>query len=303
MSRTTVNKNMQDSFPPEILEIVVEFSSSDKTTLQSFSLVSTTCLALARKHLFAYITIRPPKSIAGSGVDARFAIPPKPSHAHVSMCSKLLAIIEASKRRRCRLGTFVPFIRHLHIQEGSGRMTRWIAKDSSLLLLLPALFNLVSFRLSHIGPMPVFWAEIPVTLRNAIIRDVLSQSTLVEIGLCGMVFENPNQVNSLLGSCRGLRMLEFCHSGVQQEGGVEVETDENVEKPTLDTLTLGPFTPILFVRSLLHSSCPIRVNTVRKLCLSVTGNFSDFVRLVLASTTLETLELVLTNPCERFLQI
>src|SRR5258707_8343848 len=132
-SRTTVYTNMQDSlptFPTEILEIVVEFSSADKTTLQSFSLVSTTCLALARKHLFAYITIRPPRR---SSVDARLTIPPKPPVGHVSFCSNLLAIIESCKRRRCRLGTFVPFVRHLHIQDGSGRMSRWIAEDPSLL--------------------------------------------------------------------------------------------------------------------------------------------------------------------------
>jgi len=302
-SRTLLNMNMQDTFPPEILEIVVEFSSANKTTLQALSLVSTSCLALARKHLFAYITFRPPNSnayIGGSSArsDARSTIPPEPLLGHGSPCSTLLAIIEASKRRRCRLGTFAPFVRHLHIQEGTGILSRWIAADSSLPPVLRALSNLVSFRLTGLGPMPFFWAHIPVGFRNAITRDVLSQSTLVEVRLCGIVFEDSNQVNSLLGPCRGLKTLYLCHSGVQQEG---VETDEDVEGFTLDTLTLGPFAPTLFIRSMLRPSCPIRVNTVRKLCLTVAGNLSDFTRIILASKTLETLELVLGNPCERFL--
>jgi hypothetical protein len=306
----TNEKRSMPTLPPEILENVVEFCSSDKTTLHALSLVSTTWLPLARKQLFTDITLHPPRSnafIAGSNVirissvNTRLTvmIPSGPRLLTDSPCAKFLAIIKASEQRRSRLGTFAPFVRHLHLCEGSG-MSSWIALDDSLPQVLHAFSNLVSFSLSRSGHMPIIWAGIPFTLRNAIVR-LLSQSTLVEVRLSGLVFRCLKQVNSLLGSCRGLRTLDVCHSGVQEEGELEAETGGSVEKATLDTLILGPFTPILFVRSLLHPSCSMRVNTVRKLCLCIPGNFSDFARILHASTSLDTLELVLTNPCEQFL--
>ena len=148
--------------------------------------------------------------------------------------------------------------------------------------------------------MPVSWFEIPLTLQEAIGAFVLSQPTLIEIRLSGLVFQSMKQVKSLLGLCKGLRTLEIDHTGVQEVGEMEAGGGGGVGRTTLDTLILGRLTPTLFVRSLLQPSFPLRVDMIRKLCLSIPGDFAEFQALLHASPSLETLELVLTTQCKLF---
>jgi hypothetical protein len=281
------------STPPEILEHIAGFCAQDKHTLCQLSLVSTSCLALARRQLFAEITLKPPSPTIFQFPFERLFID--------SPCSGFLALINDAERRGSQLGTVAPFVRHLRLHEGSG-MSSWLVTDPSLPPLLQALPNLLSFRLSRVGVTPISWIGIPFACRNAIGKFVLSQSTLIEVTLSGLAFQSLQQLNTLLASCRALRTLEVDHVGVQ-EGELEAETGASVEKVALDTLTLGPFTSILFMRSLLQPSCPMRLDVVRKLGLSMSDNFSELTRILDASISLETLELVVTNRCKRFLNL
>lgn len=306
MACSTTTSATSLSLPPEILENIFSFCTSDIPTLHQLSLVSTTCLSLARRLLFAQVTlIGPPTSYAFIGrsrvsaLNTRLLVPSQfqlPAH---TPCARFLSIIKDSEPKRSRLGDLAPFVRHLCLSEGTG-MSSWVTTDPSLPHLLRSLSNLLSFRLSSTGASPILWDGIPFTLQETIAKYVLSQLTLTEVSLHRVVFGSLKQVNNLLGHCRTLRTLKIDHSGVHADEDPSVETDGGVEKATLDTLILGPLVSGLFVGSFLSPSCPLRVDTIRHLSLSSPCNFPEFAGLLRASPFLDTLDLTLTNRCKQF---
>lgn len=262
--------SQQTSLPQEIFDNVIDHFYADIQTLQTCALVALPWLSSARAHLFHHISLKPPKNTRGAGASFFFI------RSRTSSCQKLFDTIEWSAKGR--LGGITPYIRELHICEGM-LAREWLAHEPTLPLLLRSLPNLRRFEISRSASVRIAWGQLPVGLKAAIAEHVLRLPSLTELRLSD------------------LRVLEVDHVIFANESVVSLNTSVRSEahRAQLDMLVIGPRTSTALISFLLHPSSNITVGTVRKLAMSISGNFADFARLLHASLSVEYLELVLMN--------
>jgi len=280
--------SQQTSLPQEIFDNVIDHFYADIQTLQTCALVALPWLSSARAHLFHHISLKPPKNTRGAGASFFFI------RSRTSSCQKLFDTIEWSAKGR--LGGITPYIRELHICEGM-LAREWLAHEPTLPLLLRSLPNLRRFEISRSASVRIAWGQLPVGLKAAIAEHVLRLPSLTELRLSDLMLDNVRDLEELLRDCRYLRVLEVDHVIFANESVVSLNTSVRSEahRAQLDMLVIGPRTSTALISFLLHPSSNITVGTVRKLAMSISGNFADFARLLHASLSVEYLELVLMN--------
>lgn len=190
----------------------------------------------------------------------------------------------------------MPYIRELHLCEGM-LAREWLAHEPTLPLLLKSLPNLRRFEISRSASMRIAWGQLPVGLKAAIAEHVLRLSSLTELRLSSLMFDQVGDLEELLRDCRHLRVLEVDHVIFANESVASLNTSvwSEAQRAQLDMLVIGPRTSTALISFLLHPSSNIAVGTVRKLAMSISGNFADFARLLHVSLSVEHLELALMN--------
>ncbi|PPQ67866.1 hypothetical protein CVT25_010305 [Psilocybe cyanescens] len=282
----------EQRLPQEIFDSIIDYFHSNTETLRVCALVSSAWLASARKHLFSRITLSPPKSAKTSF----FFLRPTPS-----LWAQLFECIWSNGGSR--LGSVVPYIRELHLHEGVIKR-EWLAHERALPSLLRSLANIRRLEISRAASVRIVWEHLRTSLKAALEDHALRLTSLTELKLSSFLFDSLEDLGKILRACRYLRVLEVDHVMFTDEsldrlvpGEEDGFASEKAEKiiTSLDILVIGPRTSTAFLVFLLHATSPIAVGTIRKLSLSISGSFSEFSRLLHASTSVEHLELTLMN--------
>ncbi|KAF9477582.1 hypothetical protein BDN70DRAFT_98546 [Pholiota conissans] len=287
--------NSEPSLPQEVFDDIIDHFHDDVQSLQTCALVSPPWLASARAHLFYRVVLNPPNKRAAKS-PASFFIRSRDS----SPCQKLYITLASS--RDGRLGSIAPYIREIHLCEGM-LAREWLAHEPTLPLLLRALVNLRRFEISCSASVRIPWANLPLSLRNAVQEQVLESSALQELKLSSLMLDNLGNLDRMLSGCKQLRVLEVNHLFFAEESATYLEQGEKGEVALLDTLVIGPRTSTMLISHLLHPLSTAIVATVRNLTLSISGNFAEFARLLHSSMSVENLELVLMNDRTLFVNL
>lgn len=275
--------------PQEIFDNIIDHFHKDVHSLEICSLVAPAWLASARVHLFRQVELTPPnKPNKPSSTISAFTF----SRPKLTQCQRLFERIEASKRGR--LGSIATYVQELHLCEGM-LAREWLAREPMLPLLLRALSNLRRFEIRRSASVSMAWNLLPSPLTRAV-DHVFSQPSLTALRLSSLKFENIGELKHMMSGCTNLRILEVDHLVVVDSGLQYLdEGDERRQVAPLDTLTMGPRTSTVFIAYLLHPQSTVSVSTVRKLSVSLSGDFVDFGRLLQASSSVEQLEINLMN--------
>lgn len=192
------------------------------------------------------------------------------------------------------------YVRELLICEGMiGR--EWIAGEKTLPLLLEKLTNIQKFQLERSASMRITWRDVPPAVK-ASIGGVLASPSLLELKLVGLVLDHPTELLRILQSCRILRNLHVEHLLLPEGSTLDTGSiPQKQQRAPLDVLTIGARTSTALIGCLLHPESTIDVTALRKLSVSISGSFSDFARLLRATSSLEVLEIVLMNDSQCFI--
>ncbi|KDR80716.1 hypothetical protein GALMADRAFT_241132 [Galerina marginata CBS 339.88] len=278
----------EQQLPQEIFDNVIDHFHADFHTLRNCALVSPSWLSSARAHLFHRISLNPPKNTQTIGPTVFFFL-----RTRTSPCKRLLDCLESSTNTR--LGSFAGYIREMHLCEGM-LAREWLAHEAMLPPLLRTLHNLRRFEISRSASVRIPWGQLSHELKAALEEHVLRLPSLTEIKLGSVMFDHLEDLAKMLRACRHLRVLDVDHIMFADEGVESLrDLEGNFVKVSLDTLVVGPRTSTALMVYILHPSSAIAVNTVRKLSMSISGNFADFARLLHGSISVEHLELVLMN--------
>ncbi|KAF9461180.1 hypothetical protein BDZ94DRAFT_855128 [Collybia nuda] len=265
------------TLPQELIDNVIDHFHDDRPSLKACALVCRAWLSSCRAHIFHSISLQPPT---------------------VNLRSQIFGTTTDSWRLHKILQTspeIAQYIRNLLICEGIvGK--EWINGDRTLPLLLGKLRNITKFQLERSSSMRIIWKTIPPGLRGAMIS-VLGSPSLLELKLVGLVFDRPAELLQILQSCRILRVLRADHLIFQDEQSLDFSSVVQSDRPSapLDILVVGPRTSTALIRCLLHPESTINAKAVRKLSLSISGNFPDVAQLLRSTSSVEELELILMN--------
>lgn len=271
---------MAVTLPQELFDNMIDHYHSDRATLKLCALVCRGWLPSCRTHIFHRISLSPPSIVH-----------PSKTTGKETPCQRISRLVRASP-------SVVPYIRELHICEGMANR-EWIAHDTTLAPLLLSLTNLRRFELERSASMRITWHELPTLLTHALTH-IFALESLMELKLVGLVMQKPEHLQNLLHKCRNLRTLETHHVTFLEETSSIDDVNFAMKtaldsKASLDVLVIGPRTSTALIRCLLHSASKIDVTSVRTLSISISGNFSDFARLLQSTVSLEFLEMVLMN--------
>ncbi|KAF4610603.1 hypothetical protein D9613_006979 [Agrocybe pediades] len=277
----------EQRLPQEIFDQVIDFFHDDSIQLRVCALVSPAWLSSARLHLFHNIYLSPP---SGPRHSSFFFTKP-----NLSPCRKLYDCIERSNRSL--FGGVSKYIQALHVCEGT-LARQWIAREPTLPLLLQSLENLRRFEISQSASVHIDWDDLPKALRDSVEEHVLKLPSLTELRLGSLYFRSVVEFTKILQACRGLRQLEVDHIDFESESVDVLQDGEGsafVEPTPLDILVIGPRTSPALIRTLLHPSSGITTAALRKLAMSISGDFAEFAKLLQASNAVQSLEFTLMN--------
>ncbi|KAF8159464.1 hypothetical protein B0H34DRAFT_796708 [Crassisporium funariophilum] len=277
--------------PQEIFDNIIDHFHDDIPSLQACAAVSQAWLSSARAHLFHRVSLLPPKHTRGAGL---FFF-----RTRESRCQELFNLIESSSAKGRRLRPVTQYIRELYLCEGM-HAREWLAHEPILPVLLRSLHNLRRLEIGRSASIHISWQQLSQGLKSSIQDEVLHLPSLTELKLGSLMLDNLGDMKKILRSCQHLQVLEVDHIIFANDDVAHLrmeETDEIVRstRMPLDKLVVGPRTSTAFIACLLHPSSSIDVGTIRKLTMSISGNFADFARLLHASISVEFLELVLMN--------
>ncbi|KAF9038450.1 hypothetical protein BJ165DRAFT_1407612 [Panaeolus papilionaceus] len=289
---------ISQDLPQEIFDNVLGHLHNDTPTLRKCALVSPEWRATARVLLFHRISLEPPKN----PTNRRKAFFSRSGQAPVTPCARLFDILSHNISDQIayqgRNDTPIAhYIREIRLIEGM-LSREWLAHEEKLPHLLRLLPNLRRFEIGRSASMSTPWANIPASLKGAIQGHVLALPSLSEVKLSSLMFETAKCVHVMLASCKQLRILELDHITFKN-GSVRCLDNEvkmvETDKAQLDTLVIGPRTSTVFIDLLLHPASTIALGAIRKLSMSISGDFAEFAKLLHASVSVEQLELGLMN--------
>ncbi|KAJ7736598.1 hypothetical protein DFH07DRAFT_966834 [Mycena maculata] len=160
-------------FPPELIQLILEFLRHDLGTLKRTSLVCTQWLPISRTYLFDHIYLSAPR--------------PAPRRRRTD-CSALYEVLSEAPH-------IALYIRHVTILSGAVRRPsirtisselRWITSDETLPALLDIFAKSDAGRVQslHIRLSGESWDELPVPLRTSI-RSLINSPSLLDVDLTG----------------------------------------------------------------------------------------------------------------------
>ncbi|PPQ64220.1 hypothetical protein CVT24_008596 [Panaeolus cyanescens] len=289
---------ISQSLPQEIFDNILGQLHNDTATLRECALVSPAWLATARVALFHRISLDPPKN----PTNRKKAFFSRRGETPLTPCAKLFNTISFNLAQIAHEGRkddtpIAHYIREIRLIEGM-LFREWLAHEDKLPHLLRLLPNLRRFEIGRSASMSTPWAGLPGSLKDAIQGHVFALPSLSEVKLSSLMFESVKCVHFMLASCKRLRILELDHitfkSGSARCLDGERKTVE-IDKAQLDTLLIGPRTSTLLIDMLLHPASAIALGAIRKLSMSISGDFAEFAKLLHASISVEQLEIVLMN--------
>lgn len=288
--------SISQNLPQEIFDNIIGHLHNDNTTLRVCALVSSSWLATARALLFHRISLESPKN---NRKRANFFL--RLSPMPITPCARLLAILDLNISETMHQGgkenAIVYYVRELRLIEGM-LFREWLAHEEKLPRLLRLFQNLRRFEIGRSASMTTPWLGLPLNLRDAIQNHVFSLPSLSEIKLSGLTFESAKCVHYLLTRCKQLRIFELDHIEFKNPNICCMDSEgeiAEVEKAQLDTLVIGPRTSTALIDMLLHPASTIALGAIRRLSMSISGDFAQFAKLLHASVSVEKLEIVLMN--------
>lgn len=286
-------QRLSRQLPQEIFDHIVDYFHDQPDALRICALVSSQWLSSARTHIFYRITLGPPKIATRSS----FFSQRKP----ITSCQRLYEVIESQINLGSELGGIPRYIREIHLREGVLKH-EWISQEPTLPRLLRTLNNVRRLEIRGAVSIPLNWKRLSLDVKSTLLDHTLRLESFSELKLSNFFFPTLKDTATFLCTCRDLKILEIEHvqiaddSADEELGGSEKEVGKT---SSLDMLVIGPRTSTAFITSfLLHPSTSITLQTVRKLSLSISGDFARFARLLHASTFVEKLEVTLMSDGE-----
>ncbi|KAF8075343.1 hypothetical protein FPV67DRAFT_629796 [Lyophyllum atratum] len=264
------------TLPQELVDQIIDHLHDQDLTLKACALVCRTWLTPCRSHIFRNVVLQPRLVVRGflnwfKG----------PSHI-----ASLYSILDSTPE-------VASFIRNLVIREGMVDRD-WMAREKTLIPILRLLHNVERFELERAAAIQIAWRGLPHNLKGAI-SELLASPSLRELKLGMLALDDPKDLLRILEGCRSLRLLHIDH--LRLGGPMQDESDSPDRPPQahLDALTIGARTSPHIVSCLLHPQSTLDMTTLRKLSMSVSGNFGEFARLLRSTVSLEVLEIVLMS--------
>ncbi|KAG6844378.1 hypothetical protein H0H87_007370, partial [Tephrocybe sp. NHM501043] len=267
------------ALPPELVGHIIDHLYDDPATLKCCALVCRVWLTLSRSHIFRHIVLTPPRY-----TKTFFPRWGKPLTTH-----GLYSVVQATPE-------VASYIRDVEIIEGIGA-GEWTG-DEQLASLLLLLNNVQRFQLRRSMTSHIVWGDLPSNFKSSILH-LLALPSFRELHLGTLSFAGSEELRQLLGSSKGLRTVCLDRLRILGSAGREptlAEGDSSISGLTpLDTLVLGARTSPLIMNCLLHPRPLLNIASLRKLDLSMSGNFAEFARLLRSAVRLESLEILLMS--------
>ncbi|GLB41425.1 hypothetical protein LshimejAT787_1000250 [Lyophyllum shimeji] len=259
----------------ELVNEIIDHLHDDDLTLKACALVCRAWLPASRSRIFHHITLE-----GKPGVSAlKFPI----WRGKTRHIRRLYAILSSTPE-------IVPCVRTAVIREGMvGR--EWMVREKTLVPILRMLNNVERFELERAAAMELAWAELPLELKGAV-QHLLALPSLREVKLGMLALDDPKELLRILEGCRNLRLLHLYHLRLRGPMSYESIVEKDIPPARVDALIVGPRTSPEVVGCLLHPQFNMDMSSLRRLSLSISGNFAEYARLVSSAVALENLEII-----------